>query len=743
MALISLNPTRSAELWDRLVASARLRFIWAASLITALFIASFVGVCFQLGRTVSEAQSDDVRTIEIRRLGELSDRLSELRLSQAILLLAPDEESRAAVKAMAARHRQVLDREKAMLVATAPVDASRRAHAAVDAYVTVEQHWEATLNDTVVARARFESDTKAAYDIADRCVDVVINATSRAAHQEAISIAARAKNLMTVVMMIGAFVCGVSILAIRRLDATLLNPLGKITTALGELSSGRSEITFPALHRTDEMGRLVKAFQRFRVSADALREAYAATKLAEESAARLARHDSLTGLFNRRSLCARIDELSAQTNVNAQACFYLYVIDLDRFKPVNDLHGHAAGDAVLCAIASRLRDLCQDDIVARLGGDEFAALVRIDSITPTLDATLMASRMQQAICAPVQVDHWQLEVGGSIGAALLGRDGCDADSLLRSADAAMYCAKDGPGTSIRFFEESMRNALREQAELEVDVRIAVANDCIEPYYQPLVDLRENRIYGFELLARWTHSQRGCVLPDTFIPVIEGLGLSTPFTLSMLRRACRHARNWPTHVVLAVNVSPRQLVDPALPTQLIGVLLEEGFAAERLEIEMTETALVGDPSAARATIDGFRRLGIRVSLDDFGTGYSSLHHLRELKFDTIKIDRSFVQSMLCDTESEKIVDAILDLTAKLGLSTLAEGIETSEVMNTLRTRGCRFGQGYYFGEAVPGSDVLALLGRRIHFPTTGFGDGWCNASELAISNGDKCIGSARL
>lgn len=254
----------------------------------------------------------------------------------------------------------------------------------------------------------------------------------------------------------------------------------------------------------------------------------------------------------------------------------------------------------------------------------------------------------------------------------------------------------------------MQEDLRCLAALELDVRNAVAQHAIEPHYQPLVDLRTNRTYGFEILARWTHPARGSVEPDTFIPVIERLGLATTFTLSMLRRACRDARLWPGRMTLALNLSPHQLADPLLPAQLLSVLSEESFEPSRLEIEITESALVGDLPTAKSIIDNFRRWGIRVSLDDFGTGYSSLHHLRELHFDKIKIDRSFIQSMLSDAESAKIVDAILCLSDGLGLTTLAEGIESAELQQALTQRGCAYGQGFLFGKAVRAEEVAGLL-----------------------------------
>jgi predicted signal transduction protein with EAL and GGDEF domain len=730
-------------LHNKLAASVRLRFRSFGLLIAVLFSLTFAGVSMELATIARNADRiDDAWIANTRILGEMSDRLTELRLSEALLLLAPDPQAAQEAKALAAKHRQVLkDSEKALLRnrASQSLRDMRHTFGAVDAYLGAERNWEQSV-DTPAAKAAFENRIRQLYEAADDAVDQLIEENAGAADADTTRISDISKRLFVVVVCIGALACVIKFWTMRKLDALLFLPLERITAALGQLSAGHDDVRFPAIRRRDEIGALANAFQHFRHNAEALREAYAATRLAEESAARLARHDPLTGLFNRRHMSERINELARIDESHHALRYFIYVIDLDRFKPINDLHGHAAGDAVLCTIADRLQALVhEDDVVARLGGDEFAVLAGIrdnpgdnpgdnprgdsggNPGSAQIDAAILADRIAQAICTPLKTGHCRIEVGCSIGVALFGRDGEDADSLIRSADAAMYRAKAQPAVRFQFFEESMREELRRKAELEVDVRQAVATHAIRPHFQPLVDLRSHRVYGFEILARWSHPQRGCVPPDTFVPVIERLGLATPFTLSMLRQACRDARKWPPCVSLALNVSPRQLVDPLLPAQILSVLREENFAPERLEIEMTESALVGDLDAAKATIESFRKWGVRISLDDFGTGYSSLHHLRELHFDKVKIDKSFVQSMLSDTESEKIVDAILNLSDGLGLSALAEGIETHDLERALRERGCMYGQGFLFGRAVPAEDVPELLAADGLAVFTPFGD----------------------
>jgi diguanylate cyclase (GGDEF)-like protein len=386
------------------------------------------------------------------------------------------------------------------------------------------------------------------------------------------------------------------------------------------------------------------------------------------------------------------------------------VLDLDRFKPVNDLRGHAAGDTVLCEVARRLTDtLRKNDTVARLGGDEFAIIAAADTHAHADGAMLLAARLLGAIREPIDVDGTPVEIGASIGIARCPADGLEAEALLRAADIAMYRAKREARGTFRFFEQSMDEELRAQAQLEVDLKEAIARQEVCPHYQPLIDMQDNRVFGFEILARWTHKERGDVPPDVFIPVAEQLGLIPELTSSLLRRACRDAVQWSIDDIrLSLNIAPGQLKDARLPGQILAILREEGFPASRLEIEITETALVGDIDAARMVLRALQAEGIRVALDDFGTGYSSLYHLRELKFDKVKIDKSFVQSMQQNNESDRIVDAILGLARSLGMPAVAEGIEDQAALYRLADKGCQYGQGFHFGKAMSSERANAFL-----------------------------------
>jgi diguanylate cyclase (GGDEF)-like protein len=460
-------------------------------------------------------------------------------------------------------------------------------------------------------------------------------------------------------------------------------------------------------HETARLAALTKRQNEELRAFNAGLEALVVTRTAEVQ--RLARHDSLTGLYNRWVLAAKLEDAIAESRAGGRA-YLVLLIDLDRFKPVNDLHGHRAGDWVLCEVAQRLKDAVRrGDTVARIGGDEFAVIVEVDQGLGMEHAIELAGRLLMSIQKPMVFEGKYIEIGASIGIASCVTDGLDAEGLLRSADTAMYRAKRDARGGFRFFEQQMDEELRAQRELEVDVKNAVTDGLIRPYYQPLVDIRDNRLYGFEILARWNDPVRGAVSPENFIPIAEQLGLVPVITASLLRQACQDAALWPHgEVRLSLNISPTQLKDVRLSDQLLAILADEGFPPSRLEIEVTETALVGDIGSAKMVLAALRAAGIKVALDDFGTGYSSLYHLRELKFDKVKIDKSFVQSMRSNNESDRIVDAILGLARALGMPSVAEGVEDQSLLDCLQRKGCDYGQGFYFGHAMSAERAAVML-----------------------------------
>ena len=487
-------------------------------------------------------------------------------------------------------------------------------------------------------------------------------------------------------------------------------PLAAITRALAALAAGNRRVVVPESGRSDEIGDLAKAFEVFRANTFALEEAHRAAEEAQLRAQALARHDPLTGLANRRVLAEDLERALASVD-RFEATFAVLLIDLDRFKPVNDIYGHAAGDVVLCEIADRLKaTVRKTDSLSRIGGDEFAIVCSLEAQSPETseEIILFAERVLNAVRAPIKLTESSVEVDASIGIAFAPADGRDAEALLRAADIAMYRAKRTGRGTFRFYERSMDDELRARAALEADVRQAVASGAIVPHYQPLVDLQSGRAVGFEVLARWKDAEKGDIPPSVFIPVIEHIGLVSAFTWSILRRACLDAKKWPGELALSINVSPTQLTDPAFATRLLTVLHETEFSPKRLEIEITETALLNDLATVKTILAAVQALGVKVALDDFGTGYSSLYHLRELTLDRIKIDRSFIQSIKEDPESRKIVNGILGMAKSLNLPTTAEGIEDADICIRMTALGCEIGQGFFFAKAMPAEAVTAWL-----------------------------------
>ena len=433
-----------------------------------------------------------------------------------------------------------------------------------------------------------------------------------------------------------------------------------------------------------------------------LRTEMAEREAAEERARAMALHDALTGLPNRRHLNKALENFLA--GVCAETPLAVVAVDLDRFKPVNDLYGHAVGDELLVQIADLLREETgEDGFAARLGGDEFILVL------PYISEAALLHRLAELVGkfeTPFPLLEHEVSVGATLGVAMAPTDGRDSEILMRRADVALYRAKEEGRGRFAFFEAGMDERVHERAALENDLRIAVRNDAIEPHFQPLVQLDTGEVLGFEILARWSHPQRGLISPDQFIEIAEETGLIGDLTMSVLARACREALAWPGAPRISLNISPVQLKDAALPQKVLKVLTEAGFPPQRLEVEITEDALVSDFDAARAILVSLKNQGVHIALDDFGTGYSSLRHLRELPFDVLKIDRSFIQSMTDSEEAHTLVKTIVSLAKNLGLGVTAEGIESAEHAQALKALGCEVGQGFHFGRPVSGANVRA-------------------------------------
>ena len=433
---------------------------------------------------------------------------------------------------------------------------------------------------------------------------------------------------------------------------------------------------------------------------------------AEGRIQRLATSDLLTGMDNRAGLHDAM-HLRMQLARAKQEPLAVLMVDLDRFKPINDRNGHMVGDLVLKEVALRLSQcLHQSDLRARYGGDEFVVVV---GEREGSNARSSAQRIIDRLSEPMRFGDLSVSIGASVGVARFPADGETDDELLRKADWALYRAKKGGRGSVCCYDAKLDEVMSEQHRLEQELREGIAAGQLVPFYQPIVGLARRNVLSLELLCRWRHPVRGLLTPDKFIPLAEHSGLIGPLTISLLRAACRDLSRFPPHWRLSFNVAPQQIQDDTLVHQLMSVLQEAGVPPSRLDVELTETALVNDTARARQVILALKKAGMTVTLDDFGTGYSSLSYLAEMTFDKIKIDRSFVHTMQDRPQSAKIIEAIIGLSRSLGVSNVAEGVETELQASMLLKMGCQTAQGYLFGRPVPAkelNDRIALSNNTI-------------------------------
>jgi diguanylate cyclase (GGDEF)-like protein/PAS domain S-box-containing protein len=429
---------------------------------------------------------------------------------------------------------------------------------------------------------------------------------------------------------------------------------------------------------------------------------------ADEQIAHLAHYDALTDLPNRVLFREQIERELQRTSRGDR--FALLYIDIDEFKGINDSLGHHVGDELLKAVAARIKNCIREtDLIARLGGDEFAVIQT--AVVDTADVVEFVTRIHEAIRQPYQCLGHQLSTDASIGIALAPQDGTDLDQLVKNADLAMYGAKAGGRRTHRFFEPAMDASAKARLTMEQDLRQALVGGGFEIHYQPFLNLQSDEVIGCEALLRWRHPERGMVSPAEFIPVAEDTGLIVELGEWVLRTACAEAATWPGHIRVAVNVSPVQLKSQTLALKIMGALAASGLPASRLELEITEAVLIHDDEAALAILHQLRAIGVRIALDDFGTGYSSLSYLKRFPFDKIKIDRCFVSDIAEIDGSSAIVQAVVNIAAARSMTTTAEGVETQQQKELLRTLGCTEMQGYLFSAAKPGAEVRKLFDTR--------------------------------
>jgi diguanylate cyclase (GGDEF)-like protein len=425
----------------------------------------------------------------------------------------------------------------------------------------------------------------------------------------------------------------------------------------------------------------------------------------EAKIAHMALHDALTGLPNRILLNERLEQALGRSRRGEKIA--VHVLDLDRFKHVNDTMGHPSGDKLLKMVTGRLCSQAREtDTVARLGGDEFAVLQA--GISHSDDATALAQRIIEAISSPYEIDGQQVVIGTSVGIAIGPGDGDSPEEILRNADLALYRAKgDGRGTH-RFFEQEMDRQIQTRRALEWDLRRALAAAELELHYQPVVDVATSRITGLEALIRWRHPVHGTMAPAAFIPLAEEIGVICQIGEWTIREACATAAHWPNDWKVAVNLSAAQFKSPRLMHVVATALASSGLRPDRLELEITETTLLHDSQATLKTFHELRALGVRIVMDDFGAGHSSLGYLQRFPFDKIKIDRSFVQNITESAGSLNIVRAVAALAHGLGIASTAEGVETPAQLEAVKAEGCSEMQGYLFSRPLPAHEIDRLL-----------------------------------
>ena len=496
---------------------------------------------------------------------------------------------------------------------------------------------------------------------------------------------------------------GIVVAAANLFVGTGSSVLGQVVDAIAGIGGGPDRTLAAALILN--IALMLFGWRRYR---DLLLEVQERSA-AEERARHLADVDPLTGYLNRRAFMEAGTEVVAKA-VPAGRDVTLFLVDLDRFKNVNDVYGHAVGDLVLQESARRLAATLPATVkIARLGGDEFVALMCHEADNDMIER--LAGQLIAAMEAPITSQGRAVRVGASIGIARVDSDDSSIETLIRRADIAMYHSKGLGRNRFSWFETGMELAVQDRNQIENGIRDGLPRGEFVPYFEPQVDIATGALKGFEMLMRWHSPQLGLVMPDRFIPIAESSGLIAELSADVTRKALEIAKDWDSSLSIAINISPQQLKDPWFSQKLMKLLVETGFPANRLEVEITETSLFENMALVRSIVTSLKNQGVSLSLDDFGTGYSSLSHLRALPFDRIKVDRSFVTAMKESEDAAAIVQAIVRLGESLGMPITAEGVEDEAIARELAKLGCAKAQGWHYGKPASASDTRHMLAAR--------------------------------
>lgn len=653
-------------------------------------------------------------------LAEIDNRLLRFRIAEVARALSSTEDRRLRSTEIAARRREALLSLLSRFDAFPEVGSiteTRATREAVLRYVEGYDQWTRRETDAPYLMAvAVEGEQFAQYQRADAAVRRLFTRTQERA-------SAQIGELHGIVHfgigLFGAFVVASAVMLwwIRRSAITqIVEPIEQMTGALSRAASGEENVAVPAGDRADEIGALSKVLASFLATRDALdrarqdratavaaaEEARSLASAAQLRAVSLERHDPLTGLLNRAGFRAEFGR-AVQNALSPGHDNYLLIVDIVDFRSINSIHGQQAGDLVLRETARRVRGcLAGGECLGRLGSDEFAVLVTNAEPGPIRD---LAAKICRSVPYVLDLGEGRAQVTVSVGIAAGSPFGNDVDGTLRAAAIALAkCEAQNPG-SFLFFADDMAEAVRSAFLLEDELKEDVADGRIEPYFQPIVELESGRVCKFEVLARWTRRNGEKIPPDTFIPAAERLGLLDALTVSVIHRACDAARGLPSDVRISFNISANQLTEPILTSLLVGSIEGRSIDAGRIEIEVTETAMVHDFDRARAALGALRDRGMTVALDDFGTGHAGLQQLCELQFDSIKIDRSFVRTMRSNPQSDKTIDAVIGLAKSLGATVTAEGIEDEEAALILLRKGCSLGQGHWLGRPKPAVEAF--------------------------------------